>query len=179
MNNELSTYTALEKNLTLYTLSFLRDVKQRVHNVPKYTLNGKNDIPGGSYTITYNDLDQITTFVSHAINNEKIINTKTLGYDAAGNRNSIATSTPDEKSTYTFDQKNGIFKHVSHITFISLEFEHKLFNSLVNNAMTMSGSPAKNNYTCTYEYQTDDFPTKVTIMEGGVNTVYTITYKTL
>jgi len=171
-------YSALLKNQTLYSLDYFRDANQRIYNVSKYTHLGKVSTPGGNYTLGYNDLNQIITLVSYT-NKNILINTKTLGYDAAGNRTSITTFGSAEKSTFTFDQKNGIFKHVSFAQLISLEFEHQLLNSLVNNVLTMTGSPAQNNYSCTYEYQTDDFPTKVTITEAGVNTVFYITYKTL
>jgi len=177
-NNELLKYNAYENTKSLFSLDYFRDAQQRINNVSKYTHNGKTSTPGGNYTINYNELNQITSIVSYT-NKNIYINTKTLTYDAAANRHSITTSGSEAKSTFTFDQKNGIFKNVSYAQLISLEFEHKILNSIVNNVLTMTGIPAKNNYSCTYEYQADDFPAKVTITESGVSTVFTITYKTL
>jgi len=177
-NNELVKYNAYKNTDWQYSLDYHRDAQQRIHEVWKYIHNGKTTTLGGNNTFGYNDLNQITNIVSYT-NNKTYINTKTLTYDAAANRNSITTSGSEEKSTFTFDQKNGVFKNVSYAQLISFQFEHKMLNSLINNVLTMTGIPAKNNYSCTYEYQADDFPAKVTITEAGVSTVFTITYKTL
>ncbi len=147
-----------------------------IDDVTKYDVK---NTPLGNYTLEYAASKQISIIKTYSARH-LLLGTKVLSYDAAGNMNNlVATSGTQEKSTFTFDEKNGIFKHVDNIQLISFEFQHTLLNSVINNVLTRTGIPAINDYSCTYEYQTEDYPSKVTVTEAGVKTVFTITYKIL
>ena len=174
--NVLVKYVHFAKNEKVYTADYWKRTNLVIDDVTKYD---PRNTPLGNYTLQYDAQKQITSIKTYSARN-LLLSTKILSYDAAGNmNNSVVTAGTEEKSTFTFDQKNGIFKHVDNTQLISFEFQHKLLSSITNNVLSRSGTPAVNDYSCTYEYQSDDYPSKVTVTEAGIKTVYLITYKIL
>ncbi len=162
-----------------YFIDYFRDTKKNIYKVSYYVELSTHTTPTGYHLLTYNSLNQIAEAIQHSSKNI-LLNTYSYSYDLAKNRNSTITNQDDTKKTiFTFDQKNGLFKHVDHALLISLEFPHYLLNSNINNVVTKKGSAANLDYSYTYEYNEADFPSQITLSEANVKTVYKVTYKAI
>ncbi len=162
-----------------YQIDYFLDVHKNIFQVSYYVDLNNVISPSGYYLLTYNALNQIVDAKRYSAKNI-LVNSYNYGYDLLTNINSIITNQEDAKKlTYTFDQKNGIFKHVNYAPMISLEISHHLLNSIANNISTKTGNTPAQNLSYTYEYNSEDFPSQVTVNEAGVKTVYKVTYKTL
>jgi hypothetical protein len=162
-----------------YYIDYFKDAKQNTFKVSTYLYLGKLLTPIGRYLLVYNSLNQIEE-VKYYAGAESLLSTHHFSYDLATNRNSIIINNEEaKKEIFTFDQKNGIFKHVENVMLLSLEVPHHLFNSIANNVNSRSGTPATQDYHYTYEYNTDGYPSQVTLNEANVKTVFKIVYKAL
>jgi hypothetical protein len=160
-----------------YYIDYFKDAKQNTYKVSTYIYLKTHFTPIGRYLLTYNSLNQIEE-VKYYAGAESLLSTHNFHYDLATNRNSIIINNEeDKKESFTFDQKNGIFKHVENVMLLSFEIPHHLFNSIANNVNSRSGSPPAQDYHYTYEYNTDGYPSQVTLNEANVKTVFKITYK--
>ncbi|MET3115072.1 hypothetical protein AAKU52_002815 [Pedobacter sp. CG_S7] len=179
-NNKLiSGYEIYENNQLIYFIDYWRDVNQRINNVNQFKNKGIQFTPTGYYTLEYNNLNQLSIIKFYS-SQKQLLGSKSLNFDAASNIISIIINTgQEEKSVFTYDGKNGLFKNVDNARLISLEFNHKLFNSLVNNLITKTGTFANQDFNCTYEYNSDSFPSQITLHEANIKTIFKITYKTL
>jgi len=178
-NKRITGYEIYENNQLIYFIDYWRDVNQRINNVNQFKNKGLQFTPTGYYTLEYNNLNQLS-IVKFYSTQKQLISSKSLQFDAASNLNSLIINTgTEEKSTFTYDEKNGVFKNVDNAQLISLEFKHKLFYSAVNNLITKVGTLANQDYNCTYEYNSDSFPSQITLNEANVKTIFKITYKIL
>ena len=177
-DNTLFGYELYENNERTYFINYWDDSNLRINYVTQFKDSGKIT-PLGRYTLEYNTLSQITAINYYSAQKE-LLHTKTLSYDAAANVNSILTTKViQERTTFTFDQQNGIFKHVDNALLISLEITDKFFNSIQHNVLTITGVSGTPTYIYAYEYNADAYPDQVTLQESNVNTIFKITYKPL
>ena len=178
-DNTLFGYELYENNERTYFTNYWDDSNLRINYVTQFKNEDKKITPLGRYTLEYSTLNQLTAIKYYSAQKELLL-TKTLGYDAAANVNSILTTkATQERTTFTFDQQNGIFKHVDNALLISLEITDKLFNSIQHNVLTITGASGTPGYNYAYEYNADAYPDQVTLQESNINTVFKITYKPL
>lgn len=172
-------YELYENNEQVYFTDYWDDSNLRINYVTQFKNEGKKTTPLGRYTLDYNALNQLTDIKYYSAQ-KVLLRTKILSYDAAANVNSILTTeATQERTTFTFDQQNGIFKHVDNALLISLEMEDKFFNSIHHNVLTITGVAGSPGYNYAYEYNADAYPNQVTLQESNINTIFRITYKPL
>jgi len=178
-DNTLFGYELYENNERTYFTNYWDDSNLRINYVTQFKNEDKKITPLGRYTLEYNTLNQLIAIKYYSAQKELQL-TKTLSYDAAANVNSILTTkVTQERITFTFDQQNGIFKHVDNALLIFLEITDKFFNSIQHNVLTISGVSGTPTYIYAYEYNADAYPDQVTLQESNVYTIFKITYKPL
>ena len=161
-----------------YSVDFFRDEQERIIKVSQYKQTEYFDIPLGSYTIEYNEQQQISQVTYYSERNV-LQRTKSFSYARSNDQMGIITETSGTESTrYTYDQKNGLFKNVANAQFIALETGDQFFLSAEHNLLSISGTSPKNDLTCSYEYNTDDYPSLINWLTPQANMVFKVSYKT-
>lgn len=140
--------------------------------------------PIGFYTLAYNEYGQVSEiryYNSSGTGNP--IKTSNWTYSPLQSRaTQTLTIYPNQTNllNYTFDNKKGIASHISESQWIALETEYPFLRGSVNNILSYSNQkmPAENT-SCTYEYDTAGYPSKMTINSNKNTQQLKITYKAL
>jgi hypothetical protein len=171
--NGLFTYEADK----VYYVDYYRDDQKRIHKVTQWSQTKDEDIPMGYYTIKYNEQQQITEINYYSARNV-LLRTKTFAYDLSNDQMGVIIESDDKETTkYTFDLKNGIFKNVANAQLIALETGDKFLLSSNHNLIGISSSSPKNDLTCSYEYNTDAYPTLINWQAVNVKMTFKVSYK--
>lgn len=89
-------------------------------------------------------------------------------YDTNGNL--IKTQTPNEETTYLYDNKNGIFKNVKTPQWAYIYILDEYYTHIVNNAVKIDYKDLDEDQTfsqaISYEYNKDNYPTKMQVAES-------------
>ncbi|TKC03959.1 hypothetical protein [Pedobacter frigoris] len=133
--------------------------------------------PTGHRFLTKNAADQIMK-ISYFGADKKLFKEQTLTYSSF---NPSAISTNDLVSSlttnfsYSYDSKNGIFKSVKHTQLLFLETGYDFFNHAINNPLGYNSNTEKTTYT--YKYNSENYPSELTIAKNNKSQTYKITYK--
>jgi YD repeat-containing protein len=136
--------------------------------------------PENKYTFEYNSLDQLSKINSNDHAN-KPISDKTITYTTNPATTTYTTKVAGkttEETTYTHDNKNGIFKNIQHTNLMPTYFDPLFFHCHTNNitSITTTNQTTTN---ITYQYNAENYPTKATITKGKTTEEMTITYTTI
>jgi len=146
--------------------------------VARWKQTENEDILLGTYTIEYNEQQQISQ-VTYYSDKNALQRTKSFSYALSNDQMGIITETSETESTrYTYDQKNGLFKNVANAQFIALETGDQFFLSSAHNLLSISGTSPKNDLTCSYEYNTAAYPSLINWQTAQANMVFKVSYKT-
>lgn len=177
-NNQMKGLLIHQGDKTYY-VDYFRDTQNRINQVNQWNQTNDEDIPLGYYTIIYDDLQQISE-VNYFSAKNALLRKKEFTYDLSNDRMGIITETNGTETTkYTFDLNNGIFKNVANAQLIALETGEIFLLSADHNLLSITSSNPKNDLTCSYEYNTDAYPTSITWEALHVKMKYIISYKTL
>ena len=177
-DNLMNTLYTYEGDKTFY-VDFVRDHNNRINKVNQWSQTADDDIPLGYYTITYNDQQQMTE-VNYFSAKNVLLHTKTFAYDLSNDKMGVIIETNKTEITkYTFDLKNGLFKHVANAHLIAMETGENFFLSADHNLLSVKSSTPKNDLTCSYEYNLDAYPTLITWEALNVKMTFKVSYKTL
>ncbi|MBB5436883.1 hypothetical protein HDC92_000547 [Pedobacter sp. AK017] len=140
--------------------------------------------PIGFYTLDYNGQQQITGVKYYGNSStDQLLRSYSLAYSSSQNlsANTVAIY-PNQTNqlNYSFDNKKGIASHIAESWLFAFEAEYWFLLSSVNNILSYANqkTPAENTG-FSYEYNTDGYPSKMTITGNKSTQVFKITYKTL
>lgn len=145
-----------------------------------YNDKGTSLIVAGYFLISYNEKEQILLVKAYNKDNQ-LISEKTRSYTATGNISSMTIKTSSSHQvSYTYDNKNGIFKHVPFAELLFLETANDYLRAGSNNLKGESSAqlPAIDRK-FSYQYNTDDYPAEITVKKGNDTENLNITYKTI
>jgi len=176
-DNQMNGLLIHEANKVHY-VDYYRDEQKRIVKVIQWTQTESDDIPMGSYSIEYNEQQQISV-IKYYTNKDQLLRTKLFAYALSTDQMGIVIETNGSESTrYTYDQKNGLFKNVANVQFIALETGDHLFLSAEHNLLSISATTPKNDLTCSYEYNTDAYPSVINWKTPQANMLFKVSYKT-
>jgi len=176
-DNQMNGLLIYEVNKVQY-VDYYRDDQKRIIKVARWKQTENEDILLGTYTIEYNEQQQISQ-VTYYSDKNALQRTKSFSYARSNDQMGIITETSGTESTrYTYDQKNGLFKNVANAQFIALETGDQFFLSAEHNLLSISGTSPKNDLTCSYEYNTDAYPSLINWLTPQANMVFKVSYKT-
>ena len=143
---------------------------------------GNVDVPAGHSVFQYSPDGQLINIKNYNVANE-FIQERKLSYSAAGNLASIESVDKQNKSSlseYTCDTKNSIFKNVVYSRILFLELPYNFFCPDANNWLSYKNKldPAKN-IAYSYEYNAQDYPSKITIDGPNGKETFSISYQEL
>ena len=152
---------------------YSRNANGLVIKAQEYQVTGKDQVKSGSYTIVYGSSDQISV-VSYFDKNNRLLEEQQYGYAISGNL--IAQKSVLWNANYSYDVKNGLFKHVYYAWLFALENESCLFLSSVNNIKECSyPMETASNQLLSYAYNAAGYP--ITITGMGLTTAIKVIYQ--
>lgn len=135
-------------------------------------------VPTGSYVLTYDQKAQLTNIVSYKDNGE-LFRESTRSYTFGNISGSILLEHPDLKKNveYTYDLKNGIFKHIPYSERLFLESRYIFFHPGQNNILTsFNARSVPENTDYSYEYNADNYPSLFTITVNNAKQTFKVSY---
>ncbi|SDJ90964.1 hypothetical protein SAMN04487898_10527 [Pedobacter sp. ok626] len=193
---EGSTKTVITYNAAQYPIALEKYKSSKLFYKVNYRLEDKKVInkvlifdykellhtytPRGYYTISYNDLQQLSSL--HYYNNSDNL-IEAQSYIKSGNLSTVTTTNDSGFTnihTYTFDQKKGIASSISYAQLFTIESEHWFLSYYLNNLLNYRNqkSPSENT-DFSYEYNTDGYPSKMMISKDKNTQSIKITYKSI
>ncbi|PTT03398.1 hypothetical protein DBR11_02420 [Pedobacter sp. HMWF019] len=181
-NKLASGFEIYENNQIVYSSDYFRDAGGRVNTINQFKISGPAFTPIGHLSIGYdsgNRISEVSTFDLH----DRLLEHKIYTYDQQDNLIRTEIEKPSLKSETcicTYDQKKGLCNAVPNALLFNLESQYKfLFYSVTGNLLSKTAISTDKGYTCSYAYNSQNYPSKQTLMEGGLTTTFTLTYKTL
>jgi len=166
-------FSCYETGKLILTTYYSRNADGWIIKAQTYKVTGKDQVKTGSYTVTYSG-SQIAAILYYNKDN-RLLEEQQYSYTAAGNL--TAQKSPLLTANYSYDLKNGLFKNVGYAWLFALEKENSLFLSGVNNIQNCS-YPAESvsNQQLSYTYNTDGYPTAITITALGLSATTKVSY---
>ncbi|KIO78754.1 hypothetical protein TH53_01260 [Pedobacter lusitanus] len=153
--------------LVSYT-SYSLDEKGRVKKGKTAVVKKDEYISTGYYELKYNSDNQITGIHNFDINNHQA-GEQERWFNEAGNLSGEKAGIAGPALNYSYDLKNGLFKHVRYVWLLTIEKDNSLFLSGVNNIRFCNNPSApEDEQNFSYEYNTDGYPDMITttVREG-------------
>ncbi|MBB5637394.1 hypothetical protein HDE68_003309 [Pedobacter cryoconitis] len=136
---------------------------------------GNNYVLNGHYELKYNELNQVAT-ISFMDINEQLLGKVERRYDQTGNL--IGERSTKVDLTYSYDLKNGLFKHVNYAWLLTIEENKNLFLSGINNVKEITDAlNSGNTQSFSHVYNKDGYPETVNTVIGGTKTAVKVSYK--
>ncbi|MCB6062606.1 hypothetical protein [Flavobacterium psychrophilum] len=165
----LFTYNSDNKLIKILEAGQIKNLTYTNNNLTKK----EGQIIGGLLTIifSYNNTNQVIKTESYR---DLTTLTKTVLYEYDTNSNVKKSTSSSETIIRTFDDKNHPFKNV--ITGVELGIlRNEWDGNYINNPVTAKN--ATTNYTISYEYDSDNFPTKRILKNANGTIAYTDFYE--
>lgn len=138
-----------------------------------------NSTPTGSYTLTYNDQQKISS-INYYNNSNNLINTTSLSYTESLSLSEMVTTAPINTTAYTFDNKDGITSHIPFSDLFALEVDYWFLLCNGNNLLTIRNQKApEQNINISFEYNENDYPSSATLTNDKSSETVKITYERL
>jgi hypothetical protein len=129
----------------------------------------------GHYDLKYNDMDQMTG-IDYVDLNDRQVDKQDKRYDAGGNLIGEKGVTTD--FIYSYDLKNGLFKHVNYTWLLTIEKDNILFLSGVNNVKDCTDVLSSgNDQGFSYVYNVDGYPEVINTTTNGTKNSVKVVYK--
>ena len=174
---QLTTYQRYQKDELIYFVDYYFDGNEKMIHAAQHAvkLNGKVTTPIGYYDIQLNADRKISDVKWYGLNNE-LLKTFVYNYGESGMLNTIVSTNPEIKQiTYTYDNKNGLFKNVAVAQFLALENNLFMLHCTAANILKQTGSGLS--ASTSYTYDTGGFPLTInTKDEKGTQTAWKVTY---
>lgn len=173
----LKSYERYNQNELVYMVDYAGDASGNVIKASQHlvTFNGKVTTPLGYYIIQLNTGKNITDVKWYNLS-DRLLKTVLFNYSETGTINTMVNTSPEIKPiSFSYDDKNGLFKNAVSCQFLALENPQPLFRSLKANILQQSGVSVPYQYS--YTYNKDGYP--VTILgkdEQGTQTSWKVTY---
>ncbi|WP_316793983.1 hypothetical protein [Pedobacter frigoris] len=163
-----------DKPISFSEYSFSDAMKTKISSFDE---DGNLLTPTGHRLLTKNSANQIAT-ISYFGADKKLFKEQILTY-AASNLSDVSTNDVTSSLTtnfsYSYDSKNGIFKSIKHAQLLFLETGYDFFTHAINNPLSYNSNTEKTTYT--YKYNSENYPSELTITKNNKSQTYKITYK--
>lgn len=179
-----SKFEKYKNDVLFQTVYYYRDNKKLIDRVTRFDYDAKREIvtPKGYYTLGYDANEQLTSIKNYGIT-KQLLYEEALTYTADGNiqNNTISGNSAQNNSTnYTYNNKNGIFKHLPYAHLWAIEAENQILHPGKNNRLSNSSTqkPVENS-TYSYKHTSSDYPEEMSRTKNKVTEVFKISYKEL
>lgn len=167
----------MKYNQPFQLVDYVKD-KEGLPKARSFDESGAVFTPTGFYILNYDLADQLTK-IRYYKDNAELFRESVLSYSLGNVTELVQSDYPggSKKTQYTYDIKNGIFKHVKYGERLFLESRYLFFKPGQNNMLSSADSKAPlENLTCSYEYNADDLPVKLRVTDHKITQNFTITY---
>lgn len=169
------------RNSNAYSFTDFETTNGNIAKIKSFNEDGRLNTPTGHYLLNY-DAKKISTINYYNASNI-LIQQKKINYNSSGTITDFILNDLSETGnsfTYTYDLKNGIFKHVKQTQLLLPELSYSFFNYSESNVISCTSlKTPQENILYTYEYNSDGYPSKIKFTENGKQNTYVITYKKL
>lgn len=171
-----------KNNKRTQLLEYWTDSKGLVNKTMRFNYDSKgiDYTPAGYYTLSYDDNGRIQALKEYD-NSKRILSEQIREYDKGENVSKfsyVSAQNPPHYSTYEYDQRNGIFKHISFIELLSIEFGDYFVAVTTNNPLKHFSSLSLTEE-FSYLYNTQKYPIEMISLKNNVKERIKITYKHL
>jgi hypothetical protein len=170
----------MKNNKSFQLVDYVKD-KQGLPKARAFDENGSVFTPTGYYILDYDQNQQLGK-IRYYKDNGELFRESTLSYSLGNVTARIQSNYPGgSKSThYTYDLKNGIFKHIKYPERLLLETRYPFFSAGQNNILSSTGiETPQENITYNYEYNADGYPSQLMITDHNVKQSFKVTYMEL
>lgn len=169
----------MKNNKSFQLVDYVKD-KEGLPKARSFDENGAVFTPTGYYIFDYDQNQQLGKIRFYKDNGE-LFRESTLSYSLGNVTTRIQSNYPGTKSIhYSYDLKNGIFKHIKYPERLFLETRYPFINAGQNNILSSAGAETpQENTTYNYEYNVDNYPSKITITDHNMKQSFKVTYMEL
>lgn len=178
-NQQPHIFIKSKSNKQFETVDYVWD-KQGVPKARSFDDNGTVNIHKGSYVLTYdqNYLNKISYYTS----NGALFRETVLQYTSGNLSNKTILDLPAQQQniSFSYDTKNGIFKHLKYAERLLPESRYSFLADGQHNRLSSSNTKnTQENTTCNYKYNSEDYPSELSLTTGNVKQTFKITYAEL
>ncbi|TCC96449.1 hypothetical protein [Pedobacter hiemivivus] len=173
-----------QRDKLIYKTYYRKEDKKTINKMLMFDYNDlqHNFSPIGFYTLSYNNLQQVST-INYYNKSDQLTDTHIQSYTTSGNLSTVnATNNLGSTNvhTYIFDQKNGIASNIRYTQLLAFEFEHWFLSYCINNLLNYRNQKFPlENVDFSYEYNADGYPSKMIITKNKSIQSIKITYKSI
>ncbi|WP_285057212.1 hypothetical protein [Pedobacter ginsengisoli] len=170
----------MKNNKPIQLIDYVKD-KEGMPKARSFDENGPVFTPTGYYILDYDQNQQLGKIRFYKDNGELFCESA-LTYSLGNVTAQIQSNYPGRSKNlqYTYDLKNGIFKHINCLERLVLEIRYPFFSASQNNILSSSGTETPlENITYSYEYNADNYPSKLMITTHNRKQTFKITYAEL
>lgn len=170
----------MKNNKPFQLIDYVKD-KEGLPKARAFDENGSVFTPTGYYILDYDQNQQLGK-IKYYNDNGGLFRESSLSYSMGNVTARIQSNYPGVSKSmhYTYDLKNGIFKHIKYPERLLLETRYPFFNAGQNNILSsyVTETPQEN-ITYNYEYNADNYPSKLMITGNDRKQTFKITYTEL
>ena len=170
----------MKNNKPFQLVDYVKD-KEGLPKARSFDESGPVFTPTGYYILDYDQNQQLGKIRFYKDNGE-LFRESALTYSLGNVTAQIQSNYPGgvKNLQYTYDLKNGIFKHINCLERLVLEIRYPFFSASQNNILSSSGTETPlENITYSYEYNADNYPSKLMITAHNRKQTFKITYAEL
>lgn len=180
--NRISGLEIYEKEQLIRSSDYFYDAEGRINSINQFKITGPVYTPTGHQILNRQPDGKISKVTGFDIQ-DKVIQYTTYAYDTGGKLSNMTIEGPSlkkESISFSYDQKPGICTSVQNASLLFLESRFSfLFCSSVCNLINKTAAGTDKALSYSYEYDKNNYPSKMVLKEGSLSSVFTLTYKTL
>jgi hypothetical protein len=167
----------MKNNKPFQLVDYVKD-KQGLPKARSFDESGAVFTPTGYYILDYDQKVQLVKLRFYKDNGE-LFRESAMSYSLGNVTSKIQTNYPGGPKSlqYTYDLKNGIFKHIKYTERLFLETRYPFFSSGQNNILSSTWTETpQENITYSYIYNADSYPSEVIITDHNMKQSFKVTY---
>jgi hypothetical protein len=168
----------MKNNKPFQLIDYVKD-KEGLPKTRSFDEDGSVFTPTGYYILDYDQNQQLGKVRFYKDNGE-LFRESTLSYSLGNVTSQIQSNYPGEPKSlhYTYDLKNGIFKHIKYPERLLLEIRYSFFSAGQNNLLSRT-EISRENLSYNYEYNVDGYPSQLMITDYNMKQSFKVTYMEL
>jgi hypothetical protein len=180
--NLLFEYQIYQNDKLAYFAQFARDAQDNITKIIRFDVDleyGHTYFPKGNYQVEFNSKKQLSKIQAYGAN-KKLMEERNLEYDTQNSLVKITSKAEGMESVANlqYDQKNGIYKNIAYLPLILIVHEDAtLLNSMHNVIRYNDSSNPAEDRTASYEYNPNNYPSKMMVNRKSWKENHLITYK--
>ncbi|HMI02090.1 MAG TPA: hypothetical protein VK541_06380 [Pedobacter sp.] len=170
----------MKNNKPFQLIDYVKD-REGLPKARSFDENGAVFTPTGYYILDY-DQNQLLVKIRFYKDNGELFRESTLSYSLGNVTTQIQSNYPGGSKNlhYTYDLKNGIFKHLKYPERLLLETRYPFFSAGQNNILSSTGTETlQEKITYNHEYNEDGYPSQIMITDHNMKQNFKVTYMEL